>query len=77
MILYLLEGTEGAPNDSKIGDYDTCIGLVIRARNEIQARQMAFKFTGFQEYLNDKYTDCNKIETAGITKVILSSWNNS
>jgi hypothetical protein len=72
MVLFLLQPIPGSGVQS--GNFEI-YGFVIRTRNEKQARELASKEASCLEWLNDKYTSCRKIETAGVIEVILSAYH--
>jgi len=67
--IFLLTPKDGlSDNDNPwIPWYDKCFGLVIRAVDEQEARDLAHD----NEWINPKYSDCIEIDSNGESEIIL------
>jgi hypothetical protein len=75
MKLYLLNERNDNEHKTTIGDYETFVGFVVRAKDERAARTLAVIGSGDDDWMNPEIVSCIEIKKTGDQEIILDSYN--
>lgn len=79
---WLIEPVEDLPKGNPWDPwFDLCFGMVVRAKDEAEARKLAFERGGTQDkgkaWLDPSLSNCINLLNEGNSEIILESWANS